>query len=158
MPVFAIRPARPEDAAVILGLLTELAFFEKLPISLTEADIVRDFFGPDRAIACDIGFADEAPVALVTYYWCYATFRAARRLFVEDLFVQPAMRGRGYGKALLAHLAAKVIAMGGARLEWEVLNWNERAIALYQRLGANTHDGWTGYRLEGAALAALAGL
>ena len=156
MPVFAIRPARPEDAPVILGLLTELAHFEKLPIPLTEQDIERDFFGPRPAIECEIGLADEVPVALVTYYWCYATFRAARRLYLEDFFVQPGSRGRGYGKALLAHLAAKVTGAGAARLEWEVLDWNARAIDLYRRIGAQPHDGWTSYRLEGEALKALA--
>jgi GNAT superfamily N-acetyltransferase len=157
MSVFAIRPARPEDAPVILGLLTELAIFEKLPITLTEQDIVRDFFGPGPAIECEIGFADDVPVGLVTYYWCYATFRAARRLYLEDFLVLPAARGQGYGAAMLKHLAAKAAQAGAARLEWEVLDWNVRAIALYQRIGAQTHDGWTSYRLEGEALKALAG-
>src|ERR1700692_1286729 len=124
MPAFAIRPAGPEDAGLILSLLSELASFEKLPITITQEDIAFDFFGLRPLIECELAFEDETPVGLVTYYWTYAPFRAARRLYLEDLFVLPAWRGKGYGKALLAHLAKKGMAADAARLEWQVLDWN----------------------------------
>jgi GNAT superfamily N-acetyltransferase len=155
MPAFAIRPAGPEDAGLILTLLSELASFEKVPITITEADIAFDFFGLRPLIECELGFEGPTPVGLVTYYWTYATFRAARRLFLEDLFVRPPFRGRGHGKALLQHLARKGLASGAARLEWQVLAWNAPAIAFYQGIGAHPHEGWYTYWLEGEALKAL---
>ena len=156
MPVFTIRPARPEDAGLILSLLGELAAYEKLPITITEADIAFDFFGLRPLIECELAFEGQTPVGLVTYYWTYATFRAARRLYLEDLFVLPAFRGKGYGKALLQYLAKKGLAAGAARLEWQVLDWNAPAIAFYQGIGAHPHQGWYTYWLEGEALNVLA--
>ncbi|HWY61990.1 MAG TPA: GNAT family N-acetyltransferase [Rhizomicrobium sp.] len=155
MSALAIRPARPEDAGLILSLLTELASFEKLPIAITEADIAFDFFGLRPLIECELAFEGQTPVGLVTYYWTYATFRAARRLYLEDLFVRPPFRGRGHGKALLQYLARKGLASGAARLEWQVLDWNAPAIAFYQGIGAHPHEGWYTYWLEGEALKAL---
>jgi GNAT superfamily N-acetyltransferase len=155
MPAFTIRSARPEDAGLILSLLGELAAYEKLPITITEADIAFDFFGLRPLIECDLAFEGRQPAGLVTYYWTYATFRAARRLYLEDLFVRPAFRGRGYGKALLQYLARKGLAAGAARLEWQVLDWNAPAITFYQGIGAHPHEGWYTYWLEGEALKAL---
>jgi GNAT superfamily N-acetyltransferase len=155
MPPFAIRPARPEDAGLILALLTELAGYEKLPITLTEADIAFDFFGLRPLIECELGFEGQTPVGLVTYYWTYATFRAARRLYLEDLFIRPPFRSKGHGKALLQYLARKGLAAGAARLEWHVLDWNASAIAFYEGLGAHTHKGWYTYWLEGEAMKKL---
>ncbi len=155
MSVFLVRPARPDEAGLILSLLKELAAYEKLPITIGEEDIAFDFFGLRPLIECELAFEGETPVGLVTYYWTYATFRAARRLYLEDLFVLPAFRGRGYGKALLAHLARKGLAAGAARLEWQVLDWNAPAIRFYQSIGAHPHEGWFTYWLEGDALTAL---
>jgi len=155
MSALLVRPARLEDAALILSLLRELAAFEKLPITITEEDIVFDFFGLRPIIECELAFEGDTLIGLVTYYWTYATFRAARRLYLEDLFVLPAYRGRGYGKALLQHLARKGLAAGAARLEWQVLDWNASAIHFYQGIGAHSHQGWFTYWLEGDALKAL---
>ena len=155
MSALVIRPARPEDADLILSLLTELAAFEKLPITISQADIAFDFFGLRPLIECELAFEGQTPVGLVTYYWTYATFRAARRLYLEDLFVLPAFRGRGHGKALLQYLARKGLAAGAARLEWQVLAWNKPAIDFYQSIGAHPHEGWYTYWLEGEALQAL---
>src|SRR5271154_5530949 len=119
MPSFSIRQARPDDANLILTLLSELAAYEKLPITLTEEEIAFDFFGLRPLIECDLAFEDQTPVGIATYYWTYATFRAARRLYVEDLFVLPAFRGRGYGKAMLQYLTKKGLAAGAARLGWQ---------------------------------------
>jgi GNAT superfamily N-acetyltransferase len=156
MPSFTIRPATPGDASLILALLSALAAYEKLPITLTEKDIATDFFGQKPPIECDLAFEDQAPAGIVTYYWSYATFRAARRLYVEDLFVLPAFRGHGYGKAMLRYLAKKGLAAGAARLEWQVLAWNAPSIAFYQSIGAHPHEGWDTYWLEGEAMQRMA--
>jgi GNAT superfamily N-acetyltransferase len=155
MSIFTIRPAGPGDAGLILSLLSELAGFEKLPITITKEDIAFDFFGLRPMIECDLAFEGDMPAGLVTYYWTYATFRAARRLYLEDLFVLPAFRGKGYGKALLQYLAHKGLAAGAARLEWQVLDWNAPAIRFYQGIGAHPHEGWYTYWLEGDALKTL---
>ena len=157
MASFIIRPARPDDAALILKLLTELAAYEKLPITLTEEEIAFDFFGLRPLIECELAFEDQVPVGIATYYWTYATFRAARRLYLEDLFVLPAFRGKGYGKTMLQYLTRKGLAAGAARLEWQVLAWNAPSIAFYQSIGAHSHEGWYTYWLEGDAMKNLAG-
>jgi GNAT superfamily N-acetyltransferase len=155
MPDLSIRPARPQDAGLILILLTELAAFEKLTITLTQEEIAFDFFGLSPRIECEIAFEGDTAVGLTTYYWTYATFRAARRLYVEDLFIRPDFRGRGYGKSLLQYLARKGLAAGAARLEWQVLDWNAPAIAFYRGIGAHPHEGWYTYWLEGNAMKTL---
>ena len=156
MPSFTIRRARPDDTRLILALLTELAAYEKLPITLTEEEIAFDFFGLRPLIECELAFEDQTPIGIATYYWTYATFRAARRLYVEDLFVLPAFRARGYGKAMLQYLTKKGLAAGAARLEWQVLAWNAPSIAFYQSIGAHPHEGWYTYWLEGEAMQRLA--
>jgi GNAT superfamily N-acetyltransferase len=156
MPVLAVRRAQIADAGLILSLLTELAIFEKLSITISKAEIARDFFCERPIIACEVAYADDAPVGLITYYWIYATFQGARRLYLEDLFVRRAFRGQGYGKALLKHMAAKADADGAARLEWRVLDWNSNAINLYRSIGARPHEGWYTYWLEKPAMKALA--
>lgn len=154
MTQFSIRSARPGDAGLILSLLTKLAAYEKLPISITEENIAFDFFGLRPLIECELAFEGQTPVGLVTYYWTYATFRAARRLYVEDLFVLPEYRGKGYGKALLKQLARKGLAVEAGRLEWQVLDWNAPAIAFYESIGARRAP-WLNYWLEGEAMKKL---
>jgi GNAT superfamily N-acetyltransferase len=156
MANFSIRTAAPEDAASMLMLLTELADYEKLPIGLTEAQIARDFFGPDAAVHCDLAFAGDQPVGIATWFWTYRSFKAARGIFIEDLYVRPACRGKGHGKALLRHLAAKAQTLGAARLEWLVLDWNAPSIEFYKSLGASQVKEWLTYRLDGPALQQLA--
>ena len=154
MSELSIRPARPGDAGLILSLLTALAAYEKLPIAITEENIAFDFFGLRPLIECELAFEGQTPVGLVTYYWTYATFRAARRLYVEDLFVLPDRRGKGYGKALLKYLAKKAMAAGAGRLEWQVLDWNAPAIAFYENIGARRAP-WLNYWLEDKAMKKL---
>jgi GNAT superfamily N-acetyltransferase len=152
MSALTIRPARAADAALILTLLTELAGYEKLPITLSEEEIAFDFFGLSPRIECEMAFEGDVPVGLTTYYWTYATFSAARRLYIEDLFVRPQFRGRGYGKTMLQYLARKGMAAGAARLEWQVLDWNAPAIKFYKSIGGHPHEGWYTYWLEGDAM------
>lgn len=157
MSGFTIRAAAEEDAPLILALLRELAAYEKMldRFATNEAAIRRDFFGPKPAAECDLGFADCEPVGIITCYWTYGSFTTVRGLFIEDLFVRPAFRGRGFGKALLAHVARKALAAGAGRLDWRALDWNKPAHAFYEGLGARRIDDWYSYRLEGDALKAL---
>jgi GNAT superfamily N-acetyltransferase len=154
MSDFVIRAAAPSDAAAIVLLLRELAAYEKLldHFTLTEAEAARDMVG--GAYHCDLVFRDGEPVGIATWYWAYKSFRARRGLFVEDLFVRPTSRGRGVGKALLVHLAAKAREAGGF-MEWQVLDWNTPSIAFYKSLGAKPWENWLIYRLEGDALESL---
>lgn len=156
---FSIRRAKAGDAALMLTLITELAAYEEMSdqLTLTEAEIDRDFFAPDPVIFCDLLYVGDQPAGLTTWYWSYATFRARRGLYVEDLYVRPAFRKRGLGKALLSHLARTVIAAGGQRLEWLVLDWNAPSIAFYDGIGGRVLEGWRSYRLQGDALKKLGG-
>lgn len=149
-----IRQAAPSDAAAIVSLLRELADYERLldHFTLTQAEAARDMLGD--ACHCDLAFLGGEPVGIATWYWTYKSFRARRGLFVEDLFVRPGHRGRGLGKALLVHLAARAKEAGGF-LEWQVLDWNAPSIAFYKSLGATPWENWLIYRLEGDALERL---
>ena len=154
MSVFSIRAAQDADAPVIVALLAELAGYEKLldRFTLTERMVRRDMLGD--ACHCDLAFAGDAACGIATWFWTYKSFRARRGLFVEDLYVRPDFRGRGLGKLLLTHLAAKARSAGGF-LEWQVLDWNAPSIAFYQSLGATPVKDWLTYRLEGEALERL---
>jgi GNAT superfamily N-acetyltransferase len=153
MRKFSIRAATASDAPAIVALIRELADYEKLEagFALDEAAAIRDMLG--TACHTDLVVVDGAAVGIAVWFWIYKTFGAARGLYVEDLYVQPAFRGRGLGRALLAHLAGK--AEGGF-MEWQVLDWNTPSIAFYQSLGAAPRDSWINYRLMGEALRKLA--
>jgi GNAT superfamily N-acetyltransferase len=155
MSDFSIRPAQPTDAPVIVALLRELADYEKLldGFTLSEAMVVRDMLGD--ACRSDLAFADGEPVGIATWFWTYNSFRAARGLFVEDLFVRTQFRGRGFGRALLVHLAATALK-ADAFMVWQVLDWNAPSIAFYKSLGAAPQENWITYRLRGEALRKLA--
>jgi GNAT superfamily N-acetyltransferase len=153
MPDFTIRKAGENDAPQILALIGALAAYEKITIRLTEEAVRRDMLG--TVCHCDLAFHGTAAVGIATWYWTYKTFGARRGLFVEDLYVHEAWRGRGLGRALLAHLAARATEAGGF-LEWQVLDWNAQAIRFYESLGAKPMSQWLNYRLEGEALEKLA--
>ena len=155
MSNFVIRAAKPSDAASIVSLLREFATYEKLldHFTLTEDLVRRDMFG--QACHCEMAFHHEEPVGIAAWFWTYRSFRALKGLYVEDLYVRPAYRSQGLGKALLAHLAAKARQAGGF-LEWQVLDWNAPSIAFYKSLGARPLENWRGYRLEGESLDRLA--
>ena len=156
----AIRRATPEDAALVLAFVRELAEYERLAheVDADEAMIARALGGdgaPPRAF-CDLAAWDGEPAGFALWFYSFSTFRGRHGLYLEDLFVRPAHRGRGLGAALLRHLAARCRAEGLPRLEWSVLDWNAPAIDFYRRLGARPREGWTGFRLDGEALARLA--
>jgi GNAT superfamily N-acetyltransferase len=153
-----IRPAQRADAALILDFVRKLAEYERLlhAVVATEADIVRDLFGKNPRVFCDLALWDGAPSGFALWFHNYSTFRGRHGLYLEDLFVEPAYRGRGIGKALLKHLAARCQAEGFARLEWQVLDWNSPSIEFYKSLGAVAVDDWTVFRLSDEALKKLA--
>ena len=153
-----IRPAVATDAAVVLAFIRELAEYEKLlhEVRTTTADVEAILFGQAPRAFCDIAELDGAPVGFALWFYSVSTFEGRHGLYLEDLYVRPGVRGRGAGKALLAHLARRCASEGLARLEWSVLDWNAPAIAFYDSLGASAKTEWITRRLSGEALKQLA--
>jgi GNAT superfamily N-acetyltransferase len=157
MPLY-IRSARAGDAALVLQFVRELAEYEKLTheVEATAAMIDAALFGPAPRIACDFAEWDGAPVGFALWFLNFSSFSGRSGIYLEDLFVRPALRGKGIGKALMAHLAKRCVAEGWSRLQWSVLDWNTPSIAFYQSLGGVLMDEWTIVRVSGDALARLA--
>ena len=153
-----IRPATPADVPTILRFIRELALYEREPeaVVATEADLLRDGFGPDPRFRALIADVDGAPAGFALFFTSYSTWRGHHGIRLEDLYVTPELRGQGIGKALLARVAQIAVAEGCPRLEWDVLDWNAPAIAVYERLGAHILTEWRIMRLSGDALTALA--
>jgi GNAT superfamily N-acetyltransferase len=154
----SIRSARPGEAGLVLQFVRELAEYEKLTheVEATEAMIDAALFGPNPRVFCDIAEWDGEPVGNALWFLNFSTFSGRSGIYLEDLFVRPALRGRGIGKALMVHLARRCIAQGWARFEWSVLDWNAPSIAFYKSIGAQLKDEWTICRVSGAALTELA--
>ncbi|HUO89052.1 MAG TPA: GNAT family N-acetyltransferase [Rhizomicrobium sp.] len=157
MPELVIRNARAGEEDLILALMRELAEYEKLldVFRVTAAVIRRDYFGARPLLNCDLAFEGDEAAGIATWYWKYSSFAATRAIYLEDLFVRPAFRGKGYGKALLAHLAKAAVGAGANAVDWSVLDWNQPSIDFYEGIGARRNAGWYVYRLEGDALKAL---
>ena len=151
----SIRSATVADAPAVVALVRELADYEKLEagFALNEAAAARDMLG--TACHTELAEVDGAVAGIAVWFWIYKSFGAARGVYVEDLYVRPAFRGRGLGLALLMHLAGKARDAGGF-MEWQVLNWNAPSIQFYKSLGAEPRDDCTSYRLKGDALIRLA--
>jgi len=151
-----LRPAEPSDIPEILRLVLELAVYEKEPdvVEATEDGFRSALFGESPAVFALVvdGTAEGTLAGVAIWYLTFSTWEGVHGIHLEDLYVRPTYRGSGYGKALLARLAAICVERGYARLEWDVLDWNEPAIGFYQSLGARPLDGWTTYRLDGDAL------
>ena len=158
MANFTIRKARNGDEEVVLTLLRELADYEKLldKFHITRDIIVRDYFREQPLLNCDLAFEGDAPVGCATWYWTYHSFAAMRGIYLEDLFVRPQTRGKGYGKALLSHLAKTALNNRGGQIEWEVLPWNTPSIEFYELIGARKLTDWFVYNLSGDALKKMA--
>ena len=156
---FTLRDATPDDLPTVVRFVRALAEYENLlhEAKGEEADFAASLFGASpRAHALIAEVADDA-VGLCVWYRTFSTFTARHGIWVEDVFVDPAHRGKGIGRAIFKRLAQQVKAEGGSRLEWNVLDWNEPAIAAYRAMGARGLDAWTMQRVDGAALDALAG-
>lgn len=155
-----IRPATPNDDAVILDLIRGLALYERAPeqVTATEADIRRDLFEPNPKFRCIIAEWDGKPVGFAFFFYNYSTWQGRRGLYLEDLFVYPEFRGKGIGKALLLRLAQIAVDEGCGRFQWQVLDWNTPAIDFYKSLGAKVMNEWLTMRVEGDDLLRMASM
>lgn len=154
MPSIHVRPAEPDDVALIHALICELADYEKLrhTVAATEADLRAALFGPRPCCEALVGGVDEVDLGFALYFQNYSTFVGRPGLYLEDLYVRPAARGLGLGKALLQRLAAIAVERGCGRVEWTALDWNEPAIKFYESLGARQMREWQLFRLSGDEL------
>ena len=152
-----IRSATPADAGQIVKFIKDLAVYEKLEhaAKASEADIGRDLFGPAPRVFCEIAEWAGKPAGFALWFYTYSTFEGRHGVWLEDLFVDPELRGKGIGKALLRQLAQRCVGEGLARFEWSVLDWNAPSIEFYRAQGAVLQDGWTNCRVEGEALRRL---
>ncbi len=153
-----IRPALAADVPVLLQLVHELAAYEREPdaVEATEQMLHDALFGPQPVASCHVAALDGDVVGFALWYVTFSTWTGHPGLWLEDLFVRPAARGTGLGKALLQALAGVCVERGYGRLEWWVLDWNEPARGFYRSLGAVPQEEWTIFRVDGAALHALA--
>jgi len=152
-----IVSAQPADVPVILSLIRELAEFERLldQVTATEAAIHESLFGSQPRAEVLVARVAGEVAGFALFFHNYSTFRGKPGLYLEDLFVRPRFRGTGCGQLLLRRLAALALQRGCARMEWAVLNWNQRAIDFYRKLGAVPLDEWAVYRLSDEALVRL---
>ena len=154
-----IRRAAAADVPIILAFIRELAVYEHLEheVVATEADVHAALFGPRPYAEVALACLDAEPVGFALYFHNFSTFVGKPGIYLEDLFVRPEARGLGAGKRLFAYLAKTALERGCARLDWAVLDWNEPSIGFYRSMDAIDQSEWTTYRLDGEALARLAG-
>ena len=153
-----LRPATPADVPALVGLIRELAVYEKLEhlVQATPERLAPHLFGPRPVAEAVVAeSAEGSVVGFALFFTNFSTFLAQPGLYLEDLYVQPAWRGRGIGKALLRHLGALAVERGCGRFEWSVLDWNAPAIGFYEALGATVMPDWRICRVTGPALAAF---
>lgn len=152
-----LRPAATGDLPLILQFIRELADYERLAheVVATEDGLRRALFD-EPGIEVVLAFVDGSPAGFAVFFPNFSTFLGRRGIYLEDLYVRPAFRGRGIGRRLLAHLARLAVERGAGRLEWSVLDWNRDAIGFYESLSARPMDEWTVYRLTGEPLERLA--
>jgi len=156
-PSFTLRPAEERDVAAIVGLIRELAEFEKLThlLQVTPEKLRPQLFGPKPVVEALVAQRDGIVVAFALFFTNFSTFLAKPGLYLEDLYVQPTQRGLGIGKALLTRLAQIAVERDYGRFEWSVLDWNEHAIRFYKSMGANVMTEWQICRVTGPDLAQL---
>ena len=155
---FRIAAAQPADVPAVLEMIRGLAEFERLAhlCVATETQLSHALFGPDSTVEVVVAWEGDETAGFALFFPNFSTFLGRPGLYLEDLFVRPEFRGRGYGRALLIHLARLAVERGCGRFEWAVLDWNEQAIGFYQALGATMLSDWRITRVAGDALAALA--
>ena len=154
----AIRLARPGDEGEVLRLIKALAVYERCPdaVAATAESLRATLFGPAPQVFAFLAGPEAAPVGLALWFQTYSTWTGRPSLNLEDLFVDDSARGQGVARALLRRLAQEALARDCARIDWAVLDWNTDAMAFYRRIGARAQSGWQPWRIEGAALSALA--
>jgi GNAT superfamily N-acetyltransferase len=152
-----VRDVRPDDVPAVVGLVRELAEYERELASclLTDDQLHAALFGATPALFGHVAEVGGEVVGCALWFLNFSTWRGVHGIYLEDLYVRPGMRGRGLGRALLARLAAICVERGYARLEWAVLDWNTPSIGFYRSIGAAGMDEWTTFRLDGDALEAL---
>ena len=152
-----IRPAEREEVGAVLQLIHDLAHYEKAPneVEATEKELLSTIFSEDPKVFCDVVEVDGDIAGMAIWFLNYSTWQGKHGIYLEDLFIKPEYRGRGYGKALLQHLARICDEQGYGRFQWWVLDWNSPAIEFYRSLGAVAMDEWTVYRVSGQALKEL---
>ncbi|MEY2555571.1 MAG: hypothetical protein QOF93_715 [Verrucomicrobiota bacterium] len=155
---FTIRPATVADVSVILELIQALATYERAPneVTATEKGLTEVLFGEKPAAEVLLAFENKTAVGFAVFFHNFSTWLGKPGLYLEDLFVRPEDRGKGYGRALLIQLAKIARERGYGRMEWAVLDWNEPAIQFYHKLGAKPMDEWTVFRLTRDGIAKLA--
>ena len=149
-----IRPARKEEVGIVLQLIHDLAHYEKAPneVEATEKELLTTIFAEEPRVFCDLVEVDGVIAGMAIWFLNYSTWQGKHGIYLEDLFIKPEFRGRGFGKALLQHLARICEEKGYGRFQWWVLDWNSPAIEFYRSLGAVAMDEWTVYRVSGEAL------
>jgi GNAT superfamily N-acetyltransferase len=154
----SVRPVRPEDVPAVVGLVRELADYEKAlhEVQLTEEQLTGVLFGESPALFGHVAEQDGVVVGIALWFLNFSTWRGTHGIYLEDLYVQPQQRGRGIGKELLRTLAEVCVERGYARLEWSVLDWNTPSIDFYKAAGAIPMDEWTVFRLTDEALSTFA--
>jgi GNAT superfamily N-acetyltransferase len=153
-----IRPAKTSDIDEILALIYELALYEKAPeeAKATKSQIMESFFSDNPKVFCEIVEVEGEIAGFAIWFLNYSTWQGKHGIYLEDLFIRPQFRGRGFGKSVLKHLAQICVDRGYGRFQWWVLDWNEPSIEFYKALGAVAMDEWTVYRVTGDALTELA--
>ena len=149
-----IRPAKREEVGEVLQLIQDLATYEKAPdqVEASEDDLLNTIFAKEPRVFCDLVEVDGQIAGMAIWFLNYSTWQAKHGIYLEDLYIKPEFRARGYGKALLKHLAQICDREGYGRLQWWVLDWNSPAIEFYKSFGAEAMDEWTVYRTSGQAL------
>ena len=152
-----IRPSRKDEALIILQLIKDLAEYEKAPdeVKAGEKEIIETIFADNPKVFCDLVEVDGDIAGMAIWFLNYSTWQGKHGIYLEDLYVKPEYRGRGYGKALLQHLARICNERGYGRFQWWVLDWNSPAIEFYRSLGAEAMSEWTVYRVSGLSLRRL---
>lgn len=152
-----IRKASKEDVPLILKMIKDLAEYEKLlhEVTATQEILMETLFGDTPRAEVVLGYFNEKPVAFALYFYNFSTFLGKPGIYLEDLYVVPSARGKGFGKNMLAYLAKLAVAKDCGRLEWWVLDWNKSAIGFYESIGAKAMDEWTVYRVSGGELRKL---
>jgi GNAT superfamily N-acetyltransferase len=153
--MLSLRHARPSDVSLLKILIHEFAAFERLPVVVTEADLLRDGFGGRPKFRALIAEWDAQPAGYALFFDYYSTFHGRPGIFVEDVYVRAHFRGNGIGKALFARVAEIALQEDCFGLRWQVLDWNTPAIEFYRKLGATFLDEWRTLNLEGEALQRL---